>query len=455
MTSHDDPARVPARGPRPASDATDTAVLPGGDPSAAPPPPPPPPDTAVTSPPPEAPVPPPPEPLDAAAGPSTAVPGDPPPAADTGEPPEPVGATLVPPADERAPSGTLPEDETAATDAGDPPVDAGVVWADDPGAAADARPPEAVDRRDRDGEGAPDGRDPDPGPAADIDTAERPSVTPADTSVDDPQPGQSSEHAAGPPPAPVPAGLHSTSADTDADVRPDAGLDADRRPDAAIDADDFGAGDRAEDGPGPVSAPVGLHSTSADADAHDLDADGRPDAGLDAGDDRDRTPVTTGTAGAVPPLAVGDRYDDLSDERDPARTAGPSDTADERGAESGRLGGTEDDLVGVGAVGSGSEVGTAGPPSHDPDIGAPLVRGGDAFQGRWDDIQVDFVDDPRAAVERADGLVGDVVDEILRALATERERLAGPWRDNQGASTEDLRQAFQRYRGVFQRFLRT
>jgi hypothetical protein len=84
-----------------------------------------------------------------------------------------------------------------------------------------------------------------------------------------------------------------------------------------------------------------------------------------------------------------------------------------------------------------------------------LVTGGPAFHDRWDLIQVDFVDDPRQAVERADGLVGDVVDEIMRALATEREQLGGAWRDNSTASTEDLRLAFQRYRTVFQRLLQT
>ncbi len=84
-----------------------------------------------------------------------------------------------------------------------------------------------------------------------------------------------------------------------------------------------------------------------------------------------------------------------------------------------------------------------------------LVTGGPAFEDRWEVVQVDFVDDPRQAVQRADALIGDVVDEIMRALATEREQLSGAWRDDESATTEDLRLAFQRYRTVFHRLLRT
>jgi hypothetical protein len=80
------------------------------------------------------------------------------------------------------------------------------------------------------------------------------------------------------------------------------------------------------------------------------------------------------------------------------------------------------------------------------DEGAELGR-------RWEAIQVTFVDDPRRAVEDADGLVANVMQQLADGFARERETLEGQWSRGEDVSTEDLRVALQRYRSFFQRLL--
>ena len=72
---------------------------------------------------------------------------------------------------------------------------------------------------------------------------------------------------------------------------------------------------------------------------------------------------------------------------------------------------------------------------------------------RWEAIQVTFVDDPRRAVEDADGLVAHVMQQLADGFARERETLEGQWSRGEDVSTEDLRVALQRYRSFFQRLL--
>jgi hypothetical protein len=90
-----------------------------------------------------------------------------------------------------------------------------------------------------------------------------------------------------------------------------------------------------------------------------------------------------------------------------------------------------------------------------PDItddDAPLLDG-QRWKDRWDRIQIRFVDDPRQAIEDADALVDDVVTEVAAKLADERARLESQWNGGSEPSTEDLRQALQRYRRFLTRLL--
>ena len=87
--------------------------------------------------------------------------------------------------------------------------------------------------------------------------------------------------------------------------------------------------------------------------------------------------------------------------------------------------------------------------------GAPLLANNAEFMARWMAIQTTFVDEPRAAVEQADTLVAEVVRELARVFAEERSRLESAWSRGTDVSTEDLRQALQRYRDFFHLLLRS
>lgn len=94
--------------------------------------------------------------------------------------------------------------------------------------------------------------------------------------------------------------------------------------------------------------------------------------------------------------------------------------------------------------------------SPTPASGAAPMFGEDegrGFQARWEAIQTGFVDEPRKAVEEADALVAQVMKRLAEVFATEREELERRWDRHSEISTEDLRQALQRYRSFFQRLL--
>ena len=81
------------------------------------------------------------------------------------------------------------------------------------------------------------------------------------------------------------------------------------------------------------------------------------------------------------------------------------------------------------------------------------VSGG--FQQQWEDIQTRFVDEPRGAVQDADTLVANVMQQLAQSFAEEHERLEAHWGRGEDISTEDLRVSLQRYRSFFQRLLST
>ena len=75
------------------------------------------------------------------------------------------------------------------------------------------------------------------------------------------------------------------------------------------------------------------------------------------------------------------------------------------------------------------------------------------FRTRWNEIQARFVDEPHAAVEQADALVCDVVEQISRMFAAEHNTLASRWNQGNETSTEDLRLTLQAYRAFFNRLV--
>jgi hypothetical protein len=75
------------------------------------------------------------------------------------------------------------------------------------------------------------------------------------------------------------------------------------------------------------------------------------------------------------------------------------------------------------------------------------------LRGRWDQIQAGFVDEPRGAVEKADGLVADTISRLAEGFARTRAELDHQWKRGDTVSTEELRQALRRYRSFFSRLL--
>lgn len=75
------------------------------------------------------------------------------------------------------------------------------------------------------------------------------------------------------------------------------------------------------------------------------------------------------------------------------------------------------------------------------------------LQTDWDRIQKDFVDAPRDAVREADQLVAATVKRVAESFAAQRSTLEHQWERGGEVSTEDLRQALQRYRIFFRRLL--
>jgi hypothetical protein len=77
----------------------------------------------------------------------------------------------------------------------------------------------------------------------------------------------------------------------------------------------------------------------------------------------------------------------------------------------------------------------------------------DGLRDQWRNIQTNFVDEPRRAVEQADGLVASAMKRLAEVFAQERSNLEHQWDRGDSVSTEDLRVALQRYRSFFDRLL--
>ena len=77
----------------------------------------------------------------------------------------------------------------------------------------------------------------------------------------------------------------------------------------------------------------------------------------------------------------------------------------------------------------------------------------EGLRARWKEIQTAFVDEPRKAVEQADGLVASAMKRLAEVFAQERSGLEQQWARGDNVSTEALRVALQRYRAFFDRLL--
>jgi hypothetical protein len=191
----------------------------------------------------------------------------------------------------------------------------------------------------------------------------------------------------------------------------------------------------------------------------------------------DRDDLADDRAG-LPDPPPGDRMDQHTPTAaDPARSAGaaPDGTADDRRTPDADDAPADDLALGAPPQGGGvddrvadrSHAGSpveerpgaapaagVGGPQHEA---GPLLSGADSegFRARWTDVQTGFVDAPRQAVERADGLVAELMQHLAKTFADERSQLESQWDRGDDVPTDDLRTAFQRYRSFFERLLAT
>jgi hypothetical protein len=77
----------------------------------------------------------------------------------------------------------------------------------------------------------------------------------------------------------------------------------------------------------------------------------------------------------------------------------------------------------------------------------------ESFRSRWQDIQTSFIDEPTRAVEQADSLVAEIMQQLAKTFADERSQLEAQGEHGKDISTEDLRMALRHYRSFFDRLL--
>jgi len=98
---------------------------------------------------------------------------------------------------------------------------------------------------------------------------------------------------------------------------------------------------------------------------------------------------------------------------------------------------------------------SADPTADNSGTTEPLFSASDAdrYRDQWTNVQSEFVDQPREAVEQADRLVADLMQSLAAQFSETRSGLESQWNDSDDVSTEDLRVAMTRYRSFFERLL--
>ena len=74
-----------------------------------------------------------------------------------------------------------------------------------------------------------------------------------------------------------------------------------------------------------------------------------------------------------------------------------------------------------------------------------LAVNASSARGPWNEVQAMFVDDPRASIEQAAGLVDDRVEALIQSLRERQRSMQSAWWADD-AGTEELRVALQHYR---------
>lgn len=121
-------------------------------------------------------------------------------------------------------------------------------------------------------------------------------------------------------------------------------------------------------------------------------------------------------------------------------------------------------VSGARAAASGAAATATTPAGRGSSVGAPAAVDPlwpDAevarFEGRWREVQLGFVDDPRQAADEARSLLDEVVDRLTQAIGDRRREL-DTWRDGNGHGnanddTESMLAAVRRYRRLMDQLL--
>ena len=109
----------------------------------------------------------------------------------------------------------------------------------------------------------------------------------------------------------------------------------------------------------------------------------------------------------------------------------------------------------VGQPAQGRQAAPGGDPGTDGRAHAQLLEDQElrSMLAQWKDIQAEFVDEPRKAVQDADALVAELMQRLAQTFASERDQLESRWAGGDNVSTEDLRRGLRRYRSFFERLL--
>jgi hypothetical protein len=133
--------------------------------------------------------------------------------------------------------------------------------------------------------------------------------------------------------------------------------------------------------------------------------------------------------------------------------AGPvADDTDVTGAAAGA--GMAGAAAGAAVAGAGLAGAARSTPGAVPANAATLLETDTAqgFRDRWRDVQLRFVDDPKAAVGEAQSLVEEAIEALSAALRAQKADLGG-WQSDGSADTEQLRVAVRAYRDFLDRVL--
>ncbi|MBV9379739.1 MAG: hypothetical protein JOY82_02415 [Streptosporangiaceae bacterium] len=106
------------------------------------------------------------------------------------------------------------------------------------------------------------------------------------------------------------------------------------------------------------------------------------------------------------------------------------------------------DIPGSGELPGGVTGAVPGSVSADMDDG-PLLDSAASLREDWLRIQSEFVDNPRASVEEAAGIVTELTETLVTAIQRREQRLRASWEEGDASDTELLRTAFRRYRAFF------